>query len=335
MLAEIATFLFQTIVFPGVFFIVALAFGSNWMYRKFYARLQRRIGPDSAGKFGFMQGFADFVKTATKEQIVPRSANKVIFKYLPIAAPVPIIVGILFIPMLGTRGMISSPGDIYAIIFILTIVTAIEIILGWSSGSKYSLIGASRSGMQLVSFGIPLIFSMLYPIIKSGSFNFNDIILQQDGTQLGFLPQWNIFSVGVIAFILFLICALAELEKPPFDTPEAETELAGGWNLEYSGRGYAYIMLMEDLKMVFVISLGVVLFMGGPLGPTLGLQGWTLAVLYFIYFSLKYFLVLLILTLISSGLARLKIRQVVFGSWSYLTPLAIIFILVVMIVGGL
>ncbi len=334
MISDIALFLFQSIVFPGVFFIVTLAFGSNWMYRKIYARLQRRVGPDSAGKYGFMQGFADFLKTASKEEIVPRSANQVIFRVLPIIAPVPIIVGIFFIPMMGLRGMISSPGDIYAIVFILTIVTAIEIVLGWSSGSKYSLIGASRSGMQLVSFGIPLIFSMLYPIIRAGSFNLMDIVLAQDGTNFGFLPRWNVLGLGVIAFVLFLISALAELEKPPFDTPEAETEIAGGWTLEYSGRSYAYILLMEDLKMVFVISIGVVLFLGGPLGPTFGISGWGLALLYFVYFSLKYFMVLIILTIISSGLARLKIRQIVFGSWSFLTPISIVFIILVMVLGG-
>ncbi len=334
MIQDIALFLFQTIVFPGVFFIVVLAFGSNWMYRKFYARLQRRIGPESAGIFGILQGFADYLKTATKEDIIPYGANQVIFKYLPVIAPVPVVVGMFFIPIIDTKGFISSPGDIYAIVFILTIVTTTEIILGWASGSKFALIGSSRSGMQLVSFGIPFIFSMLYAIIKAKSFSLEDIVLSQTGTKLKFLPNWNLFGLGGIAFLIFIICALAELEKPPFDTPEAETEIAGGWTLEYSGRGYAYILLLEDLKMVFVISLGVVLFLGGPLGPTFGLGEPWIAVLYFIYFSLKYFAVLLILTLISSSLARMKIRHIVFGSWTYLAPLAIASIILTILLEG-
>lgn len=328
-------YLVQTIIFPGILLFFILGFLSNWFFRKIYAKIQLRRGPVTAGPLGMFQAFADFIKTATKEEIIPETANPLFFRFLPIIASVPIIVGLFFIPIIGPEGIISSAGDIYIIVFILTTVAAIEITLGWASGSRFALIGASRSGTQLVSFGIPLIFSMLYPVIKAGSFTFKYIVLQQGEEYIPYiLPKWNLISLGVISFAIYIVCALAELEKPPFDTPEAETEIAGGWNLEYSGRNYAFIILMENLKMVLILSLGVTLFMGGPLGPTFNLTGILLAVLYFIYFLAKYVLLLTFLTIVSSTMARLKIKEIVSGTWSLLTPIAIGFILLIMVIGA-
>jgi NADH-quinone oxidoreductase subunit H len=326
-------FLLQTIVFPGIVFFIILALLSDWFYRKVYARIQLRIGPKIAGPAGILQSLADFIKTAIKEEIVPRTANKWIFKLLPIFAPVPIIIGLFFIPIVSDTAFLSSPGDFYMIIFILTSFAAIQITLGWASGSKFALIGASRAGLQLVSFGIPLIFAMLIPVIKAESFSFVDIVNDQTGTYFGFIPQWNIFGIGFIAFMIFIIATLAELEKPPFDTPEAETEIAGGWTLEYSGRLYAFIILAENLKIVFLTSLAVTLFLGGPIGPTFGITGIGLGILYFIYFSMKYIFVLTIITFISASMARFKVKQIVYGTWSWLAPIAILTVLLLMLVG--
>ncbi len=326
-------YLIQIIVFPGILTFIVLGFISNWLYRKIYARIQLRRGPVSAGPGGILQALADFIKTASKEEIIPETANSFVFRFLPVIAPIPIIMGLFFIPIINPTGIISSEGDIYLMIFILTTIAAIEITLGWASGSRFALIGASRSGMQLVSFGIPLIFSMLPPVIHAKSFKFYDIIESQNGTYLGFIPKWNIFGIGVIAFIFFIICTLAELEKPPFDTPEAETEIAGGWTLEYSGRNYAFILLMEYLKMALLLSIGVTLFLGGPLGPTFGTSGIIQSFLYLIYFIMKYVLLLVFITLVSSGMARLKVRQIVYGTWSFLAPLAISLIIIIILFG--
>ena len=335
-------FLFKILIFPGLLTIVLLAFLFEWAYRKLLARFQSRKGPMEAGPHGILQTIADFIKVGSKEEIIPESAHKFIFRYLPVFAPVPVLIAIFFIPITSKEAIISSPGDLYFIIFFLSAFAAIQITLGWASGSRYAMVGASRAGLQLVSFGIPLVFASIVPAIRAGSFNLQEIVEYQTGTYqarifgitFSFIPRWTIFGVGFFAFMVFLICGLAELEKVPFDTPEAETELAGGWTLEYSGRLYAFILLSEQLKEVLLIGLAVTLFLGGPSGWLFGLTNpYAIAFLHFIYFLLKSLVVLLILSLLSASMARFKIGQIIEGTWSFLAPFSVILVGLLIIIG--
>lgn len=315
---------FQILVIPGILFFIVLGFFFDWVYRKLMARLQSRKGPSMTGPMGLFQSFADFIKTCSKEEIIPDNARKLIFKYLPYLTPLPALLGLFLIPIIDDEALIGSVGDLYLFIFILTVFAAMEITLGWASGNSYAYIGASRSGLQLISFGIPLMFSAIVPALFAGSFSFAEIIAYQSTTRFGFLPNWTIFGIGFFAFIIFVISALAELEKVPFDTPEAETEIAGGWTLEYSGPAYGFIILSEQLKEVLMVALAVTLFLGGPIGPTFGFDGIIRSILFLTYFLLKSLFVILVLSLISAGGARFKVSQIVEGTWRLLAPISII-----------
>ncbi len=326
-------FVLEGLLFPGVVTLIFFAFLFEWAYRKFLARFQARRGPMLAGPSGILQPFADFIKTASKEEIVPDAAHKAIFKTLPLLAPLPVLLGLFLIPVSSLAGLVNSPGDLYLLIFLLSLFAAIQITLGWASGNRFALIGASRSGLQLVSFGIPLVFAAIIPAMRAESFSLEKIVLSQTG-YTGYVPNWNIFHVsGIIAFLIFLICSLAELEKVPFDTPEAETEIAGGWTLEYSGRAYAFIILSEQLKEVFMIGLAVTLFLGGPFGPTFGLPSVYHAILFTLYFLVKSLVVVFLLSLFSATMARLKVSQILEGTWSLLAPIAVLTVGLLIIIG--
>ncbi len=323
----------KVIIFPGILTLILLAFLLEWFYRKLLARFQTRIGPQVAGPFGILQALADFIKTLSKEEIIPETAHKTIFKYLPFFAPLPVMIGLFMIPIASEKGFVNSPGDIYLLIFILSLFAAIQITLGWASGSRYALIGAARSGLQLVSFGIPLVFSVIVPVMYGKSFDLSKIVEVQ-AVKHGYLPNWVVFHiVGLLAFIIFLICGLAELEKVPFDTPEAETEIAGGWTLEYSGRRFAFILLSQELKEILIVGLAVTLFLGGPTGPTFGATGILKTLLFTVYFVIKCFFVMFLLALFSASMARLKVSQILEGTWSYLAPVSVLTIVLLIIIG--
>ena len=147
-----------------------------------------------------------------------------------------------------------------------------------------------------------------------------------------YIPRWVIFGVGGLAFVIFLVTSLAEMEKVPFDTPEAETELAGGWTIEYSGRKYAFILLAALMKEVYLVGLAVTLFLGGSSGPTFGLDGFLLQILFTIYFLLKSFVVIFLLSLLSASMARLKISQITEGTWSLLAPISVFAIVLLILI---
>ncbi len=318
--------IFRVLIYPGIGFILFLAFTYDWLYRKILAKFQLRIGPQVAGHKGVLQSLADFIKTSTKEEIIPDKSHKVIFEYLPIFSPLPLLLALFFIPINSEYAIINNQGDLYAILFLISLFAAIQITLGWASGNNYAMIGASRSGLQLVSFGIPLVFASITSVMLAGSFSFSDIVIYQRDN------NWVIWGVGFLAFCIFLITSLAEMEKVPFDTPEAETEIAGGWTVEYSGRKYAFIILSELLKEVLMVGLTVTLFLGGPTGPTFGMDGIVKKILFTIYFLLKSSAVIFILSLLSASLARLKVSQITEGTWSLLTPISIMSVILIIII---
>ncbi|MEM3588715.1 MAG: complex I subunit 1 family protein, partial [Nitrososphaerota archaeon] len=253
------TWIFQLLVFPGLTFFVWIAFAFEWLERKTAAKIQSRVGPLTAGPKGLFQPVADYFKLIFKEEIVPRYSDKFVFLYgPPLYFSVPTI-GAAFIPVLGMTGVLSHTYDLLFILFILAFSVLMASILGYAAGGRYATISIGRLVLQYTSYEVPLILSILAPVMLSRSLSLSKIVESQ--TNL-----WYVFYAP-ISFAVFLIVSLAELEKPPFDIPSAKTEIVAGWMTEFSGRALAYIKLTKNLNYVFLSALATTLYLGGPLLP--------------------------------------------------------------------
>jgi NADH-quinone oxidoreductase subunit H len=306
----------QLLLFPGLTFFVWIAFAFEWLERKTSARMQGRVGPMVAGPFGLLQPVADFLKLASKEQIIPEEADRFILNWGPplfFAAPA---IGIIFIPVVGAHSIISQPLDLLFVLFVLAFSTLMATILGYSTGGRYSTIATGRLVVQFTSFEIPLILSVVTPAILAKSLSLEGVVAAQNGF-------WYIFLIP-ISFVVFIISALAELEKPPFDIPNAKTEIVGGWMTDFSGNALAYVKLTKNLSYVFLSALAVTLFLGGPMGPVLTQNLFLQQVLYTTYFMIKLFLVGFLIFLIKTALARVRIDQAAQVFWTLITPLSLI-----------
>jgi len=304
----------MAIIFPGFVFIFFLSLFYEWFDRKFYARLQNRVGPFYTGPQGLLQPLADFVKLLSKEDIVPKKVDQLLFTMTPLFSLALSIFATLFIPISSTYGIISFNGDAVVSIIILTFICITVFYAGLSTYNRYAIIGAERSFLQLIGYEIPLMLSVVGVALSAQSLSLSGIVASQDG-------WWHIVSPQILGFIVFIFAAQAELERIPFDLPEAEQELIAGWNIDYSGRRLAMFRLARNIELVFLCGLAVTLFLGGPLGPVI--DGFA-PILYTIYFVIKSLFVLAILTVVRALFARLRIDQVVGFSWKYLLPLALV-----------
>ncbi|MDI1495099.1 MAG: NADH-ubiquinone oxidoreductase subunit H [Cenarchaeum symbiont of Oopsacas minuta] len=252
---------FRVLVFPGFGFAALVAAGTIFAERKILAKLQLRVGPFYCGKVeGILQLMADGLKLVSKEIIIPAKADKPIFVAAPLLFIGAAAAFIAFIP--AAPGWVVADVDmgliaIFAVIGFFPIITVLS---AWSSNSKFPFIGGIRALYQMVSFEIPLILSCLGVVILTGTLNLSEIVESQS-----FLP-WIIFMP--IGAIVFFICALAELERIPFDLPEAESEIVAGWLTEFSGMMYGLVQLGSYLKLYAFAALFVILFLGGWNGPS-------------------------------------------------------------------
>lgn len=311
------------LLFPGLTFFVWIAFLFEWLERKTAARVQGRIGPVVAGPFGILQPLADFFKLASKEQIVPEFADRFVYSWGPplyFAAPA---IGIAFIPVVGPYSILDHPLDLLFTLFILSFATLMATMLGYAAAGRYSTVAIGRMVVQYTGFEIPLILSMISPALLAGSLSLQGIVAAQGS-------YWFILFAP-IGFAVFIISALAELEKPPFDIPSAKTEIVAGWMTEYSGNGLAYVKLTKNLSYVFLSALAVTLFLGGPLGPVVT-TGVAQDVLFTLYFLVKLFAVGFIIFAIKTALARVRIDQATRVFWTILTPLSLFQLAVAMLV---
>ncbi len=304
------------LLFPGLTFFVWLAFVFDWLDRKTAARMQSRIGPTVAGPMGILQPVADFFKLTSKEEIIPRFADEFVFEYGPplfFAAPV---IGALFLPIIGPTGILSHSLDLLFILFVLAFSALMAAMLGYSSAGRFSTVSIGRLILQYTSYEVPLIIALITPAIIAGSLSFSGIVAAQSG-------YWFIM-VAPLSFACFIIAALAELEKPPFDIPSAKTEIVAGWMTEFSGRPLAYIKLTKNLSYVFLSAVAVTLFLGGPLGPVLTSNTLLQSFLYLVYFLIKLFAVGFLIFAIKTSLARVKIEQAAGLFWTVITPLSLL-----------
>lgn len=303
--------------------------------RKLLARVQNRLGPNRAGlpKFsllpfhlkhrlwGLTQPFADAVKALTKEDVVPAAADKVLHFLAPVVIVAFSLLGFAILPF--GRNLIPVELDA-AVLYFFAAGTATELAIfmaGWGSRNKYSLLAAMRALAQLISYELPLILSVVPVILVAGTLSTKEIALAQGGWTLGFLPHWNVLTPwGFAGFIIFLVAALAESNRSPFDLPEAESELIAGHLTEYSGFKYALFFMAEYFGLTALSGLGVTVFLGGWQAPCAFLE----FIPSYLWFMIKLAGMIAFFIWIRGTLLRLRIDQLTRLSWQFLVPLALI-----------
>ena len=249
--------------------VLVTGFAYTTLYeRKLLAKIQVRIGPNRVGPGGWLQPAADGIKLIFKEELIPAKADKVLFVLAPIITVIPALVIMAVVPWGETvnifgRDVFLGMGDINVGVLYIMSVASIAVygitLAGWSSNNKYAMMGGLRSAAQMVSYELALGLSFIPPIMLAGSMGIGDIVRAQENVWFVFLQP--------IGFLVFLIAALAEVNRAPFDMPEAEQELTAGYHTEYSGMKFSLFFMAEYIKMVAVSAIGASMYFGGFRGP--------------------------------------------------------------------
>ena len=296
--------------------------------RRVLGFIQGRLGPNRVGPGGFLQPLADLIKFIFKEDIVPDKSTRFIYFLAPIIATVAALMTMVVypfgpevnLPVLGTIRLVIARFDV-ALLYVLG-VTSVGVygiaLAGWSSNNKYSLMGGLRSAAQMISYELALGLGLIGVILQSGTLDLYSIVEQQAG-HLG-ITGWNMFWVQPLGFIIYLIAAIAETNRVPFDLPEAETELVAGFHTEYSAMKFALFFLAEYVNMFTVSMLATTLFLGGWNGPFVQQLPW----LGVFYFFGKVMLFLFLYIWLRGTLPRFRFDQLMAFGWKYLVPAAII-----------
>jgi NADH-quinone oxidoreductase subunit H len=293
-----------------------------WVERKLAARIQDRIGPNRAGPFGLFQPFADVIKIFTKEITTPDGADKAVFNIAPVLAVASVLLIWAVVPFTSQSvGADINVGVLYIIAVGSFGVVAI-IMAGWSSNNKYALLGAFRAVAQMVSYEVPMVISLMIPTLFAGSMGIDDIVQAQS--------IWFIL-LSPIAALIFLITSMAEVGRAPFDLLEAESEIVAGFHIEYSGMAFGWFYVGEFLHVWTVSALLGTLFLGGWRGP--GAEAFP--IIGILYFYLKTFLCYFIITWIRLSVPRIRIDHMLAFNWKFLTPLALVVLVVTAILDKL
>ncbi len=298
--------------------------------RKLLSRLQNRLGPNRAGLpfwkngprlWGLTQPFADAVKALTKEDVVPATADKLLHFLAPVTIVAFSLLGYAVLPF--GRHMVPVDLDA-AILYFFAAGAATELAIfmaGWSSRNKYSILAAMRALAQLISYELPLILSVVPAILIVGTLSTQQLVEAQGGWLFGFLPQWHVFTPwGFAGFLIFLVAALAESNRSPFDLPEAESELIAGHLTEYSGFKYALFFMAEYFGLFALSGLGITVFLGGWQAPFPFLE----FIPSYLWFMGKLIVMVVFFIWIRGTLLRLRIDQLTRLAWQFLVPLALI-----------
>ncbi|UCG09466.1 MAG: NADH-quinone oxidoreductase subunit NuoH [Desulfobacterales bacterium] len=291
-----------------------------WLERKFLARLQIRYGPNRAGKFGLLQPIADTIKMMTKEDSVPEAADRIIFLLAPAVVATSALLMFAVVPFgnaltLWGKNIPLVITDLFVgllFVFALSSLGVYGVALGgWASNSKYSLLGGIRGAAQMISYELSLGLSLVPIVMLAGSFSLVDIVQAQE--------KYPFILVQPVAFVIFIISAMAESKRIPFDLPEAENELGAGYHTEYSGMRFGLFFLGEYVHMQVLGALVAVLFLGGWRGPVLPPFLWLL---------IKIIMVALIMIWTRGTLPRLRYDQLMALGWKVLIPAALLNIMV-------
>jgi NADH-quinone oxidoreductase subunit H len=309
-----------------------------WFERKLHGDMTNRVGPNLAGPFGILQTLADGIKLFFKEDLIPERAERRVFILAPFLSFVPAFLLFSIVPIggdfnNGNNGVITIFGhDTFmqvadppiGVLFALAMssVAVYGVMLaGWSSGSKYPLLGSVRASAQMVSYEAAMGLSLMAVVLVTGVLGTHDIVNWQAGNGPGnWVPNWAAFLTGLVPFVIFIIAGTAELNRPPFDLVEAEQELVGGFHTEYSSIRFALFFLAEFMNTITMSAIFVTLFLGGPAGPAPIGPGWLWGVLWFV---LKVFCFLFMFVWFRATLPRFRYDQLMDFGWKLLIPLAL------------
>jgi NADH-quinone oxidoreductase subunit H len=282
-----------------------------WVERKFIARLMDRRGPTQVGFAGLLQNIADALKLFTKEVITPEDADKRAYIIAPIIYIGTSVIVLAIIPLSENFVVANVEGGLLLLFAIFTLAPFLLFVASWAQNNKYCLIGGMRSAAQMISYEVPLMLSVVGVVIMVGSFSITEIVSAQNNYWF-IIPQF-------LGFIIFLIGVLAEVERIPFDLPEAEAELVEGWTTEYGGIRFGLIMFTEYLRGYVGCALAVTLFLGGWNGPFLPPEAW---------FFIKVYIVFMVFIWVRASAPRIRIDQLLNVGWKRLLPLALINIVI-------
>jgi NADH-quinone oxidoreductase subunit H len=308
-----------------------------WFERKIIGDMQNRIGPNRAGPFGLLQSLADGVKAFFKEDLIPERSDRIVFKLAPYLSLLPALITFSVIPIGGSYsgghpGVVSILGhDTYLqladppvgilLVLAMSSIAVYGIMLaGWSSGSKYPLLGSVRASAQMVSYEAALGLSVVAVVLVSGTLTTSGIVAAQNGW------DWNLWATAVVPFVIFLVAGTAEVNRPPFDLVEAEQELVGGFNTEYSGIRFAIFYLAEFMNAITFAAVVTTLFLGGPNGPDLPGSDvlWGM-----VWFFGKVVILLYCFVWVRATLPRLRYDQLMDLGWKLLIPVALGWLLLI------
>jgi len=300
----------------GIFAVIILVFVMGmvmafiWFERRGLGRFQVRLGPNRVGPFGILQPVADAVKVLIKEDIVPAKGDKWVHWLAPVVAFVPALMIFAVVPFQDGALLADLNIGILYVMAVSSVSVVGVFMAGWGSNNKYSLIGAMRTVAQVVSYEIPLVLSIIGVVLIAGSLSMNEIVEAQN------IPFILLQPLG---FLIFLMAALAEINRTPFDLLEAESEIVAGFHTEYSGMKFALFYLVEYAEALAISAIITTLFLGGWRGPLLPP---------FLWFLIKVFGVFLLIFWIRSTIPRLRIDQVMAFAWKFLLPLSLINLLI-------
>lgn len=319
-----------------IILVMTVGFAYVTLYeRRALARIQVRIGPNRAGPFGVLQPVADGIKLIFKEELIPANADKLIFVLAPVLTVIPALIITAVVPW-GTEVTLFSRtiklylADVNIAVLYLMAVTSISVygitLAGWSSNNKYATLGSLRAVAQMISYELALGFSMIVPVMMAGSMSLVDIVEKQKTVWFALVQP--------LAFVIYFMAALAEINRAPFDMPEAEQELTAGYHTEYSGMKFALFFMAEYIKMIAISMIGASLFLGGYRGPFID-QYPALGPL---YLFIKVVVVLFIIIWIRATLPRIRYDRLMQLGWKILFPLALLNVfvtgVVLVLVGG-
>ena len=300
-----------------------------WFERKLISDMQNRIGPSVAGPWGILQTLADGIKLFFKEDLIPERSDRFVFKLAPYLSLIPAFLVFAIVPIggdfrndnggvvtwFGRETLVQVADPPIGVLFFLamsSIAVYGVMLAGWSSGSKYPLLGAVRSSAQMISYEAALGLAIATVFLMSGTLSTNGIVSEQS------IWNWNLVTTGVVPFIIFVIAGTAELNRPPFDLVEAEQELVGGFHTEYSALRFALFFLAEFMNVITMSAIAVTLFLGGPNGPILiEAIPWIWPP---IWFFLKVGVFLFVFVWLRATLPRLRYDQLMDLGWKVLIP---------------
>jgi len=295
-----------------------------WLERRIVAFMQTRVGPNRVGPFGVLQTLADGIKLFFKEDVRPSNADRVLYGLAPVVMMIPAFLAFSVLPFgLAFGNQRAQLADLnVGLLFVLAMgsLQVYGIVLaGWASGSNYPLLGAVRSSAQMISYEIAQGLSLVGVFMTAGTLSAAGIVAAQQGDPLaGFIPRWYVIFQFPL-FLVFLLSGIAETNRAPFDLPEAESELVGGYHTEYSGVKFALFFLAEYLNVITVSAVAATAFLGGPDGPAPDFLPWLWPILWFVA---KVYLFVFLFIWLRATLPRLRFDRLMSFGWKVLIPVA-------------